>query len=195
MSDEPSPPGAPSALRTSVFIATSFDGFIARPNGDLDWLPGADGSALPEDHGYNAFIATVDVIVLGRGTYEKVLTFDKWFYGDMPVRVLTTRELVIPDHLVQTVAAMSGAPAQVLDTLARDGFRRAYVDGGKTIQAFLRAGLIGRITLTRIPVLIGSGIPLFGALPLDIAMHHVRTRVLGPGLVQSEYDLAPPSER
>ena len=193
MSD-PAPPGAPPAIRTSVFIATSFDGFIARPNGDLDWLPGADGSELPEDHGYDAFIATVDVIVLGRGTYEKVLTFDRWYYKDMPVRVLTTRPLVIPDELAKTVATMSGPPAEILAALQREGFRHAYVDGGRTIQGFLRAGLIGRITLTRIPVLIGSGIPLFGALSIDISMRHVRTRVLGPGLVQSEYDLAPPPD-
>ena len=190
MSD-PAPPGRSSGIRTSVFIATSFDGFIARPNGDLDWLPGADGSDLPEDHGYDAFIATVDVIVLGRGTYEKVRTFDKWFYGAMPVRVLTTRPLEIPEELAPTVSAMSGTPAEILAALEAEGFRHAYVDGGKTIQGFLRAGLIGRITLTRVPVLIGSGIPLFGALPLDLSLRHVNTRVLGPGLVQSTYDLSP----
>jgi dihydrofolate reductase len=180
-------------VRASVFIATSLDGFIARNDDALDWLPGADSGGSspspPPDTGYNEFIASVDVIVLGRNTYEKVLTMDGWFYGQMPVRVLTTRPLEVRESLRKTVAAMSGAPRDILETLSREGFKHAYVDGGKTIQAYLRDGLIQRITLTRVPVLIGDGIPLFGSLPHDVQLRHLRTRVLGDAMVQSEYEI------
>lgn len=176
-------------MRASVFIATSLDGFIARPNGDLDWLPGADGTALEEDHGYNAFIATVDVVVIGRGTFEKVLSFGAWPYAAMPVRVLSSRDVEIPTSLPPCVEAMSGPPAEVVAELSRQGFRHAYVDGGRTIQGFLAAGLIQKLILTRIPILLGQGIPLFGALPRDVPLRHVRTRAMAGGLVQSEYDI------
>jgi len=177
-------------MRASVFIATSLDGFIARPDGGLDWLPGADGSSpTPSETGYDAFMATVDVVVMGRGTWDKVVEMGGWFYGDKPVRVLTSRSLELRPSVPKTVAAMSGTPAEVVAALAREGFRHAYVDGGKTIQAFLRAGLIQRLTLTRIPVLLGEGIPLFGNLPRDVKLKHLLTRVLGDAMVQSEYDV------
>ncbi len=176
-------------MQASVFIATSLDGFIARADGALDWLPGAEGAPLAEDNGYGAFIATVDVVVVGRGTYEKVLTIGEWPYGRMPVRVLTTRPLDFPAALTPTVATMSGPPAEIVAALSRQGFRHAYVDGGRTIQGFLAAGLVQKLTLTRVPVLLGGGIPLFGALPRDIPLRHVRTRSFASGLVQSEYDV------
>ena len=177
-------------MRASVFIATSLDGFIARPYGSLDWLPGADGTPLEEDHGYDAFIASVDVVIIGRGTYETVLAFPKWPYSpDLAVRVLTTRPLSIPVTLPRTVESTSGAPAEILARLESQGFRHAYVDGGKTVQGFLAAGLIQRMTLTVIPVLLGRGIPLFGPLPKDLRLSLLKTRALAGGLVQSEYEV------
>lgn len=176
-------------MRASVFIATSLDGYIARPDGALDWLPGADGSALPEDHGYDAFFASVDVVVLGRGSFEAVRAFSPWPYDDKPVRVLTHGALELPAALRATVAVRSGTPAEIVEGLAREGFGHAYVDGGRTIQGFLRAGLVQKLTLTRVPVLLGAGIPLFGALPHDVPLLHVRTRALANGLVQSEYEV------
>ena len=177
-------------MRASVFIATSLDGFIARPDGALDWLPGAESaSAPPPDTGYDEFIGTIDVIVLGRSTFEKVLGMGGWFYGERTVRVLTTRPLEIPERLAKTVATMRGGPTEVLAALSREGFRHAYVDGGKTIQSFLREGLVQKMTLTTVPVLIGEGIPLFGVLPRDVRWRHLRTRVLGDAMVQSEYEI------
>ena len=184
-------------MRASVFIATSLDGFIARPDGALDWLPGAEGATSssntapspPPETGYDEFIASIDVIVLGRSTYEKVLTMGGWFYGATPVRVLTSRPLAIPDSLPKTIAAMSGTPHEILAQLEVEGFRSAYVDGGKTIQAFLRDGLIQTLTVTRVPVLLGEGIPLFGSLPRDVHLRHVRTRVIGGEMVQSDYEV------
>src|SRR5712692_9848205 len=173
------------AVKASVFIGTSLDGFIARANGDLDFLPPGGG----EPHGYDEFMATVDALVIGRKTFETVLTFDTWPYGEKPVFVLSIRKLA-PAPLGAVVEHMSGDPADIVSQLDARGIRHAYVDGGITIQRFLQAGLIQRLIITRVPVLIGAGIPLLGALPRDIALRHVATRQYASGLVQSEYVVA-----
>jgi len=170
-------------MNASVFIATSLDGFIARANGAIDWLPPGGG----EEHGYDAFIASVDALVIGRNTFETVLTFGTWPYGEKPVFVLTTRPLPVPTPAGAVLERMSGDPREIVSQLALRGVRHIYVDGGITIQRFLRAGLIQRLIITRIPVLLGDGIPLFGAVPRDVALRHVATRQYATGLVQSEY--------
>ena len=170
----------------SVFVGTSVDGFIARPNGDLDFLPPGGG----EPHGYNEFIATVDAIVIGRKTFETVLGMEPWPYADKRVVVLSSRQIDL-SAARGVVEQMAGAPADILSQLAASGTRHAYVDGGTTIQGFLRAGLIQHLFITRVPVLIGNGIPLFGALPRDLRLHHVATRQYASGLVQSEDDVFP----
>jgi dihydrofolate reductase len=166
----------------SVFVGTSLDGFIARSNDDLDFLPPGGG----EPHGYDEFIASVDAIVIGRRTFEKVRSFDAWPYGRKRVIVLSNERLDLSgiDGLVEQ---MAGEPATVVAALARRGLEHIYVDGGVTIQRFIRAGLIDRLIVTRVPVLIGSGIPLFGTLDRDVALEHVATRSFPTGLVQSEY--------
>jgi len=172
-------------MKASVFVGTSVDGFIARLDGELDFLPAGGG----EPHGYDEFMATVDALVIGRNTFETVLGFEAWPYGGKPVIVLSTRSLPpLPQGAV--AERLSGEPAEVLSQLEARGIRHVYVDGGITIQRFLRAGLIQSLTITRVPVLIGSGIPLFGALPRDIALKHVATRSYESGLVQSEYVVA-----
>lgn len=169
-------------MKASVFVGISVDGFLARPDGALDFLP-EDGG---EPHGYEAFMASVDVLVFGRKTYETVLSFGSWPYGGKAVAVLSSRPLApAPDGA--NVLHLAGEPAAILADLEARGFRHAYVDGGLTIQAFLRAGLIQRLIVTRVPVLIGQGIPLFGPLPADLRLHHVGTRTYPSGLVQSEY--------
>jgi dihydrofolate reductase len=179
-----------SDLKASVYIATSLDGFIARENGDLDWLPGADGAAAGEDYGYAAFMASVDILVMGRKTFEKVLSFGAWPYGDKPVVVLSRGGLEIPEHLAPSVEVMAGSPQEVVARLAGRGAKHVYVDGGETIQGFLRAGLVSQIILARIPILIGSGVPLFGPLPHDIQLRHVETRQYPNGIVQSRYEVS-----
>jgi dihydrofolate reductase len=173
-------------MKASVFIATSLDGFIARLDGALDWLP-VDGG---EPHGYDEFIATVDAIIIGRKTFETVLTFDAWPYGKKPVVVLSTRpsELTPPEGAVCDV--ISGTPHEIVARLTERGMKHLYIDGGVTIQGFLEAGLIQRMIITRIPVLLGSGIPLFGSLSHDIRLEHVATRSYPSGMVQSEYIIA-----
>jgi len=171
-------------MMVSVFVGASVDGFIARTNGDLDFLPEGGG----EPHGYSEFIASVDAIVIGRNTFEKVLTFDGWPYGQKRVVVLSRRSVNL-SAIDGVVEQMAGAPADIVSRLAASGAQHLYVDGGITIQRFLAAGLVQRLIVTRVPVLIGDGIPLFGALPHDVRLRHVMTRHYPSGLVQSEYQI------
>ena len=175
-------------MMASVFVGTSVDGFIARPNGDLDWLMGEGGGDSAE-YGYNEFIAGIDAIVMGRRTYEKVLTFDKWYYGNKRVVVLSRHSLDLASAKARggVVEQMAGSPAEIVSRLAGTGAPRLYIDGGITIQEFLREGLLHRVIISRLPVLIGDGIPLFGSLPRDIRLSHIATRTFPGGMVQSEY--------
>jgi dihydrofolate reductase len=174
-------------MMVSVFIGTSLDGFIARRNDDLDFLPPGGG----EPHGYNEFIASVDVIVIGRKTFEKVLTMGDWPYGDKRVVVLSGRPLDLSPAGGGVVEQMSGPPSAIVSQLAASGARHAYLDGGITIQGFLREGLIQRLIITRVPVLIGEGVPLFGSLAHDVQLRHIATRQYPSGLVSSEYNVIP----
>ncbi|HEX5045328.1 MAG TPA: dihydrofolate reductase family protein [Candidatus Polarisedimenticolaceae bacterium] len=171
--------------RTSVFVGTSLDGFLARRDGTFDFLTaGGDGDGAA--NGFDAFLASVDAVLMGRNTYEVVRPFPVWPYGSKPVFVLTRRALP-PSRNDAVVEPLAGPPAQVLEALAARGLGHVYVDGGLTIQQFLRAGLVDRIVVTRVPVLIGEGIPLFGAVEADVLLRHTGTRVLPGGAVQSEY--------
>jgi dihydrofolate reductase len=170
-------------MTATVFVGTSLDGFIARPNGDFDFLPEGGG----EPHGYTEFMASVDAIVMGRNTFEKVLTLGAWPFGDKRVVVLSSRPVDLAAAVGGVVEQMSGTPADIVAKLAARGVHHLYVDGGITVQRFLLAGLIQRIIITRVPVLIGVGIPLFGALPVDLRLRHVATQQYASGLVKSEY--------
>lgn len=170
-------------MQLSVFCGVSVDGFLARPNDALDFLD-AGGN---QPHGYEEFIASVDVVVMGRKTFEVVLTFGKWFYGKKPVVVLSSCPLDFSAIKGGVVERMTGEPSEIATQLKARGFKHAYIDGGITIQRFLSAGLIDSLVITRVPVLIGEGIPLFGPLPRDITLTHVATRSYPGGLVQSEY--------
>ena len=193
--------------RASVFIAVSLDGFIAREDGSLDWLEGAEpdpsgsspsvpepetagtGGAEPggEDYGYQTFMESVDVLVMGRHTYEKVRSFGEWPYGNMRVVVLSSQPVEIPDGLGQ-VAWSNSPPTTLARELAAEGAKHLYIDGGNTIQRFLAEGLIQQLIITRVPVLLGSGIPLFGpVIQHDIHLEHVATQAFDNGFVQSTY--------
>jgi dihydrofolate reductase len=162
--------------------AQAFHGWVKNEDGSFDFLDEGGG----EPHGYDEFIASVDTLVIGRNTYETVLAFTTWPYGDKRVVVLSSRPLDLA-AAKGPVEQMAGPPAEIVTRLAATGSTHAYVDGGITIQRFLRAGLIQRLIITRVPVLIGEGIPLFGALPHDVRLRHVATRQFASGLVQSEY--------
>ena len=163
----------------------SVDGFLARPDHTLDFLD-AGGQ---EPHGYEEFYDSVDVVVIGRKTFEVVLTFAQWPYGKKPVVVLSSRPLDFSSVKGGVVEQMSGEPVEIVKQLKSRSFKHAYIDGGITIQRFLAAGCVDRMVITRVPVLIGAGIPLFGPLPRDMSLRQMATRSYDGGLVQSEYEI------
>ncbi len=176
-------------LEGHVFIATSLDGFIARPDGRLDWLLGSHAPA--EDHGFDRFVADMDGIAMGRGTFDALRAMNvPWPYSK-PVLVLSRslKPSDLPADLASRVEVTAEAPRPLFERLTGRGWRRLYVDGGAVIRSCLGEGLIAGMVLTRIPVLIGQGLPLFGPLPSDIRLRHLGTRSFPSGLVQSRYDL------
>jgi dihydrofolate reductase len=178
------------SIQASVFIAQSLDGFIARKDGSIDWL-NAQNAAVPpgEDCGYRAFIETIDVLIMGRNTFDHVLAFDPWPYDDLEIVVLSHRPLSLPEGFRGKVGATAEPPRALLERLAQRGARRVYVDGGATIQAFLAEGLIDDLTLTTVPVLLGEGRPLFGPLARDVRLSLVASKAFPFGFVQSTYRL------
>jgi dihydrofolate reductase len=176
-------------MKLSVFCGVSVDGFLARPDHSLDFLETGE----QEPHGFEEFYSTLDVVVIGRKTFEVVLTFGKWFYGKKQVVVLSSSPLDFSTLKDAVIEQMSGELPEIAERLRARGFQHAYIDGGNTIQRFLSARLIDRLIITRVPVLIGAGISLFGPVPGDIKLRHIETRCYGGGLVQSEYELGSPS--
>jgi dihydrofolate reductase len=171
-----------------VFIATSLDGFIARRDGSIDWLERANTTITPgEDCGFAAFMDGVDGIVMGRNTFDIARAFPEWLYGATPLVVLSRTLTQLPEGTPASVSLSSKSPRDVVADLASRGLRRLYVDGGLTVQSFLAAGLIDEIVITTIPVLLGSGLPLFGSVPEDVWLEHVSTQAYDFGFVQSRY--------
>ena len=172
-----------------VIIATSLDGFIAREDGDIGWLLERDDPA--ENHGYEAFIEDIDIIVMGRGSYEGIRDVVPWPYN-RPVVVMSKslKDQQPPEELRDKLEFTDRSPAQVMAMLERQGARRVYVDGGQIIRSFLNAGLIADMVITQVPILLGQGRPLFGPLRFDVPLFHEYTRSFKSGLVQSRYRIA-----
>lgn len=170
-----------------VFIATSLDGYIARPDGDIDWLT---GRPFPEgeDYGYAAFQDGIGAMVMGRESFEKVLTFPEWPYK-VPVVVLsrTPDRVVVPEAVQDMVRVSGNGPQAVLQELGAEGVTRVYIDGGHTIRSFMAEGLIRRVIVTLIPVLLGQGRPLWGHGAGDRDLTLVASRHWDNGFVQVEY--------
>lgn len=181
--------------RASVFIATSLDGFIARSDGGLDWLDEANGSVPKgEDCGYSAFMKTVDVLVIGRKTYEKVRSFGPWPYGKTSVVVLSRNPISFCKDIPPCVSHSSESPNELYQRLSSEGAEQLYIDGGVTIQRFLAAGLIDEMIITFIPILLGEGIPLFGPSDRDIRLKHRSTKTFHFGFVQTTYEIVKTNE-
>ena len=174
--------------RNIVFIAKSLDGFIAGKNGELDWMhtiPNPENVEM----GFIDLMNRVDGIVMGRNTFEIGCGFDSdWFYYK-PVFVLISTLESIPQKLKDKAEIVKGSPAEVLKILHNRGYNKLYIDGGFTIQSFLKAGLIHELVITTMPVLLGKGIPLFGELPRPRELNHVKTTVFLNQLVQSHYEI------
>ncbi len=168
-----------------VYIAASLDGYIARKDGDISWLneiPNPEGG----DFGFGEFLKKIDAIVMGRNTFEKVLEFGFWPY-DLPVFVLSHTLKNLPEEFTHKVEIVEGGPAAVIELLGSRNLHNLYIDGGKTIQSFLEEGLIDDLIITKIPILLGDGIPLFGILPKEQKFTHISTEILISSLVRSWY--------
>src|SRR5438309_2212465 len=169
-------------ITTHVYIGASLDGFIARKDGSFDWLSKfADQAAVDA---YKAFISGIDVMIIGRGTFETVMSFPEWPY-DLPVVVLSGTLKAVPPELEEKVLISDRVPKKLLKDLSEAGYRSAYVDGGKVIQSFLADDLIDELIVAQVPLLIGDGIPLFGYLARDLEFEHQRTATFPNGLVRS----------
>lgn len=168
-----------------VYIATSLDGYIARKDGNIDWLmetPNPDNS----DYGFSDFMKRVDALIMGRNTFELVLKFGQWPYTK-PVFVLSETMKEIPEDLMEKAELIQGELSTIVGELKKRGFENLYIDGGKTIQSFLKQGMIDEIIITRIPIVLGSGIPLFKEMDLELRFEHVQTEILNRALVKSRY--------
>jgi dihydrofolate reductase len=172
-----------------VFLGMSVDGFIARLDGDIEWLTGgADANAGPDDEaggdfGFSEFVSGIDALVMGRATYDVIAPFDEWPHQGKPVHVMSTTLAPGADPRMTVHRSFDEA----LAALTAAGYRRVYVDGGRTVHQFLRAGLIADLTLSRLPVLIGTGHTPFGELAADVPLEHVRTQTFPGGMVQTTY--------
>jgi dihydrofolate reductase len=173
-------------MKASIFIAESLDGFIARKNGDIDWLLNIENPDN-DDYGYNDFISRIDAIIMGRVSFEKVLTFPNWLYTKK-VFVLSTKLQSIPENLNERVSIISMTPKETLDYLSEQGYNNFYIDGGKTVQSFLKEDLIDEMIITTVPVILGDGIPLFGILGKELHFKHINSTVYPNGLVKNHYE-------
>lgn len=173
-------------IRVSVFVAISLDGFIAKTDGNVDWLDEFESLADGEDAGYGELFNAVDSMIMGRRTFEKILTFD-WPYGKKSITVMSSSLKTIPKKLRGSVRISASSPIKLLEKLEAEGQRHIYLDGGQLIQSFLRDGLVDDLTLTMIPILLGEGIPLFGHLKKDIRLELLKTRSWENGFVQTKY--------
>lgn len=174
-------------MPNTVYIATSIDGYIAREDGSIDWLmelPNPGNS----DYGFSVFLDRIDAIIMGRKSFETVLEFREWPYPKTkPIFVLSNSLAGVQAGLPANVEIVKGELKKVIESLRDKGINDLYIDGGKTIQSFLKEDLIDEMIITRIPIILGSGIPLFGKNNLELTFDHDSTEVLNNMLVRSRY--------
>jgi dihydrofolate reductase len=177
-------------IKSLAFVATSLDGFIAKEDDSLDWLNEANKRVSKgEDCGFNKFIESIDCLVMGRVSFEKVLTFSQWPYSEMKVIVLSSKKIEIPVKLQKTVSCSALSPPDLIKKLTIDRAKKIYVDGGVTIQKFLLHNLLDEITITIIPVLLGRGKPLFAGINREIKLELVSSKAFDFGFVQNRYKI------
>ncbi len=174
-------------IRLSAFVAISLDGYIARLNNSLDWLETEYKTDHSEDYGYKKYISSVDCIVMGRNTFEKVVSFPEWAYQNRRVIVLSKQWKQIPDQFAKLAELYTGTIELLTVELQNQGVRHVYVDGGITIQSAIQNKILNDICITTVPVLLGKGIRLFGNVRDDIELELLNTTSFASGFVQSRY--------
>ncbi len=174
-------------MSNHVFIATSLDGYIADNNGSVDWLNAySTPPASSEEDVFAQFMQNIDAVVMGRNTFEVVQSFGVWIYTK-PVIVLSSTLQTLPEEYAQKAYVTTERIDTLLARLHAEGLQNLYIDGGKVIQSFLHKDLIDTMTITRIPVLLGGGIALFGKNSVQLAFTHSQSKVLNGGLVMDTY--------
>jgi dihydrofolate reductase len=169
-----------------VYIATSLDGYIADSEGAVDWLnyiPVPEGNDL----GFSNFVARVDAVVMGRVTFETVVGFGNGWPYPVPGLILSSKLTSAPTEFADHVSFASGTPSEIIDLTEKKGYSNLYIDGGKTIQGFLRADLIDELIVSEIPVLLGGGEPLFGELDQRLDFELVGTDVMLNQIIKKHY--------
>lgn len=172
-------------MKAIVYVAQSLDGFIAKGNGDIKWLeefPNPNGS----DFGFADFMRSIDCLLMGRKTFEKVKSFGFWPY-EKPVYVLSDSLTKIEDTYLEKAFLIKGKPQEILEKLKDMGYENIYLDGGKLIQSFLKEDLVDKMIITTIPILLGGGIPLFGIIGKELKWNFIKSEVLSEYAVKSEY--------
>ncbi len=172
-------------MANHVYIATSLDGYIARRNHSLDWL---DELSNPEndDFGYASFMLGIDALVMGRNTFDKILSFNEWPFNK-PVFIVSNSLKNIPTDLQGKAKIINGTVTEMLDEIHQSGYKELYIDGGQTISTFLAEDKIDEMTITRVPRLLGDGIRLFDFIGIDLQFEHVETISYSNGLIKSYY--------
>ena len=183
-------------MKCSVYIATSADGYIATPDGGVDWLQTAGNSEADmgsEDMGFQSFMDSVDCMIMGRKCMEVIssmnLTSAQWPYGDVRIVVLSNTVKEPPENLRGKVEMYSGDIHDLILQLESSGFKHAYVDGGSTITSFINLKLIDEMTITRAPVLLGEGIPLFGKIHKSVNLGKATASAFANGFTQVKYSV------
>ena len=176
------------ASEVIIYIAASLDGFIARSDGSIDWLDIAGPEEAERSMSdFLALLESVDCLVMGRKTFDTVKQFSPWPYGTLPVIVLSTTLSAPPQIEGTNIQIRSARPTDLIRDLESEGFTKIYVDGGATIHGFLREGLIDRMTIATVPVLLGSGRPLFPDMRHELKLNLESSIVLDSGIVKTAY--------
>lgn len=175
-------------MKTFAYIAQSIDGFIAKPDGNLDWL---DHNSYGEDYGFREFLRNIDVILMGANTFSVIMNFDEWVYTNKKVFIMSNKIKTedIPERLRDKVEISNLSPRKIITVLREKGCQEIYVDGGKVIQSFLKEDLVDELIITQIPILLGDGIPLFGKLNREIKLELVENQSFKSGLIQNRYKI------
>lgn len=175
-------------ITLKAYIASSLDGFIAKKDGSVDWLHAEKYQLENEDFGYEKFMESIDCIVMGRITFETVLQFEPYPFENVPVIVVSNN----PNYQIESkhqITIFTRPLRELIPFLESNQYQNVYVDGGKLIQSFLKESLLDEITITQIPILLGSGIPLFGGIEREIDLKHRNTQTFPNGFVQTEYEI------